>query len=48
MIIFGSVWFYKKKVTKPNFFYKKTRNQFKPISFGLVLFGKKPVQTGLA
>jgi hypothetical protein len=43
VIIFGSVRFLlKKKVTKPNFFLKKTkpnRNRFKPTGFGSVWFG---------
>ena len=52
VIIFGSVWFLSKKVTKPNFFFeKKNRNRVKPTGFGSVRFGflgQKPVQTGLA
>jgi hypothetical protein len=52
VIIFGSVWFLSKKVTKPIFFFlkKKTkpkRNRVKPTGFGSVFLGKKPVQTGL-
>jgi hypothetical protein len=46
MIIFGSVWFLSKKVTKPVL--KKTkpnRNRFKPTSFGSVILEQKPVQT---
>jgi hypothetical protein len=41
VFIFGSVRFLSKKVTKPNFFYKKTEtgpNQFKPTGFGSVQF----------
>jgi hypothetical protein len=44
------VVFIKKKV-KLNFFFKKNRNQFKPIDFNSVRFDfleQKPVQTGLA
>jgi hypothetical protein len=55
VIIFDSVWFLSKKVTKPkNFFEKKpkpNRNRVKPTGFGSVWFGflgQKPVQTGLA
>jgi len=38
VIIFGSVRFLSKKVTKPNFFLKKNRNQVKPTGFGSVRF----------
>jgi hypothetical protein len=54
VLIFGSVRFLSKKVTKPNFFSKKPKpnqNWFKPTGFGSVRFGflgKKLVQTGLA
>jgi hypothetical protein len=51
VIIFGSVQFLSKKVTKPKFFFlkKKTETEPKPTGFGSVrFFGKKPVQTGLA
>jgi hypothetical protein len=52
VIIFGSVRFLSKKVTKPKFFFeKKNRNRVKPTGFGSVWCGflrKKPVQTGLA
>jgi hypothetical protein len=55
VLIFGSVRFLSKKVTKSNFFFQKkpkpNRNWFKPTGFGSVRFGflgKKPVQTGLA
>jgi hypothetical protein len=56
VIIFGSVRFLSKKVTKPNFFFlkkkpKPNRNRVKPTGFGSVRFGflgQKPVQTGLA
>jgi len=56
VIIFGSVRFLSKKVTKPKFFFlkkkpKPNRNRVKPAGFGSVRFGflgKKPVQTGLA
>jgi hypothetical protein len=44
VIIFGSVRFLSKKITKPKFFFKKNRNQFKPTGFGSVQFlGQKPV-----
>jgi hypothetical protein len=51
VIIFGSVRFLSKKVTKPKFFLKKTETEPKPgqtdrFRFGFL--GKKPVQTGLA
>jgi len=50
VIIFGSVWFLSKKVTKLKFFFKKTRNRTetgsnRPVS---VFLGQKPVQTDLA
>ena len=53
VIIFGSVRFLSKKVTKPKFFFfeKKNRNRVKPTGFGSVRFVflvQKPVQTGLA
>jgi hypothetical protein len=55
VIIFGSVWFLSKKVTKPKifFFEKKTETEPKPgqtdqFRFGSVFLGQKPVQTGLA
>jgi len=51
VIIFGSIRFLSKKVTKPNFFLKKNQNRVKPTGFCSVRFGflgKKPVQTGLA
>jgi hypothetical protein len=56
VIIFGSVRFLSKKLTKPKFFFfeKKTETESKPgqtdrFRFGSVRFlGKKPVQTGLA
>ena len=54
MIIFGSVRFLSKKVTKPKLFFlkkkpKPNRNRVKPTGFGSVRFlGQKPVQTGLA
>jgi len=40
VIIFGSVRFLSKKVTKPKlfFFWKKNRNRVKPTGFGLVRF----------
>ena len=43
MIIFGSIRFLSKKVTKPNFFFfkknrKRTENRVKPTGFGLVRF----------
>jgi hypothetical protein len=54
VIIFGSVWFLSKKVTKPNFFFeKKTETEPKPgqtdrFRFSSVFLGQKPIQTGLA
>jgi hypothetical protein len=54
VIIFGSVRFLSKKITKLNFFFlkkkpKPNRNRVKPTGFGSVrFFRKKPVQTGLA
>ena len=53
VIIFGSVRFLSKKVTKLKYFFfeKKNRNRVKPTGFGSVRFGflgQKPVQTGLA
>ena len=53
MIIFGSVRFLSKKVTKSNFFLKKNRNQTetgsnRPVSVRFGFSGQKPVQTGLA
>ena len=52
VIIFGSVRFLSKKVTKPNFFFEKKPkpnwNRVKPTGFGSVFLGQKPVQTGLA
>ena len=55
VIIFGSVRFLSKKVTKPKifFFLKKTETEPKPgqtdrFRFGSVFLGQKPVQTGLA
>jgi hypothetical protein len=53
VIIFGSVWFLSKKVTKPIFFFLKQKTETgsnRPVldRFGSVFLGKKPVQTGLA
>ena len=50
MIIFGSVRFLSKKVTKPKFFFeKKTETESnRPFSVRFGFLGKKPVQTGLA
>jgi hypothetical protein len=52
VIIFGSVRFLSKKVTKPKFFFLKKKlksGQTDRFRFGSVQFlGKKPVQTGLA
>jgi hypothetical protein len=51
VIIFGSVRFLSKKVTRPKFFFLKNQNQVKPTGFGSVrsvFLGQKPVQTGLA
>jgi hypothetical protein len=44
VIIFGSVRFLSKKLTKPVFL-KKKQNRFKPTSFGSVILEQKPVQT---
>jgi len=41
MIIFGSVWFYKKKVTKPNFFYKKNPKSVQTDQFWFGFVWKK-------
>jgi len=46
MIIFGSVRFLSKKITKPNFFKKTETASNWPVS--VWFFGQKPVQTGLA
>jgi len=47
VFIFGSVRFLSKKVTKPNFFLKKTETgSNRPVS--VRFFRAKPVQTGLA
>jgi hypothetical protein len=55
VIIFDSVRFLSKKVTKPKYFFfeKKTETEPKPgqidrFRFGSVFLGQKPVQTGLA
>jgi hypothetical protein len=52
VIIFGSVRFLSKKVTKPKFFLKKKTEtgSNRPVSvrFGSVFLGQKTVQTGLA
>ena len=53
VIIFGSVRFLSKKVTKPKFFFLKKKTETgsnRPVSvqFGSVFLGLKPVQTGLA
>jgi hypothetical protein len=56
VIIFGSIRFLSKKVTKPKFIYflkKKTETEPKPgqtdrVRFGLGFLGQKQVQTGLA
>jgi uncharacterized protein YneF (UPF0154 family) len=53
VIIFGSVRFLSKKVTKPKFFFlkkkpKPNRNRVKPAGFGSVFLWQKPVQTDLA
>jgi hypothetical protein len=51
VIIFSSVRFLSKKITKPKLFFKKkkNRNRVKPTGFGSVrFFREKPVQTGLA
>ena len=51
MIIFGSVRFLSKKVTKPKFFFfekkpKPNRNRVKPAGFGSVQFGFFRAKTG--
>jgi len=46
---FGSVFI--KKITKPNFFFKKTETEPNPVQtdqFRFSFLGQKPVQTGLA
>ena len=51
MIIFGSVRFFSKKVTKPNFFFLKKKTETgsnRPVSVRFGFLGQKPVQTGLA
>ena len=54
VIIFGSVRFLSKKVTKPKLFFlkkkkpKPNRNQVKPTGFGSVWFGFLRAKTGLA
>jgi hypothetical protein len=48
MIIFGSVWFLTKKVTKLNLFFKKTKiGSNRPVSVRFGFLGQKLVQTGL-
>jgi hypothetical protein len=47
--LFGSVFI--KKITKPNFFLKKTETEPNPVQtdqFRFSFLGQKPVQTGLA
>ena len=48
VIIFGSVWFLSKKVTKLKYFFfeKKNRNRVKPTGFGSVRFGFFRAKTG--
>jgi hypothetical protein len=51
VIIFGSVWFLSKKVTKPKLFFfekkpKPNRNRVKPTGFGSVRFGFFRAKTG--
>jgi hypothetical protein len=52
VFIFGSVRFLSKKVTKPNYFFKKKpETESKPVQTDRFRFGflkQKPVQTGLA
>jgi hypothetical protein len=50
VIIFGSVQFLSKKITKPKlfFFEKKNRNRVKPTGFGSVFLGQKPVWLGFS
>jgi len=52
VIIFGSVWFLSKTVTKPVFLKKPkpkpNRNWFKPTGFGSVILEQKLVFSGLS
>jgi len=55
VIIFGSVRFLSKKVTKPKIFFFEKKNETEPkpgqtdrFRFGSDFLGQKPVQTGLA
>jgi len=49
VIIFGSVRFLSKKITKLNFLKKKTETgSNRPVSVRFGFFGKKPVQISLA
>ena len=51
VIIFGSVRFLSKKITKPKFFFLKKKpkpGQTDRFRFGSVFLGQKPVQTDLA
>jgi hypothetical protein len=48
VIIFGSVRFLSKKVTKPKFFFLKKSKPGQTDRFRFGFLGKKPVQTGLA
>jgi hypothetical protein len=49
VIIFYSVWFLSKKITKPKFLKKKTETgSNRPVSVRFGFLGQKPVQTGLA
>jgi hypothetical protein len=49
LIIFSSVRFLSKKVTKQNFFFFKTETgSNRPVSVRFGFLGQKPVQTGLA
>jgi hypothetical protein len=49
VVIFGSVRFLSKKLTKPKYFFKKTETgSNRPVSVRFGFLGQKPVQTGLA
>jgi hypothetical protein len=48
MIIFGSVWFLSKKITKPKFKKKTETDSNRPVSVRFGFLGQKPVQTSLA
>jgi hypothetical protein len=50
VIIFGSIWFLLKKITKLNFFFlKKTKTgSNQPVSVRFSFLGQKPVQLGFS